>query len=269
MLQITYIMKNIFKTSILIIAAATWSCSSQKSESPEQILAQEPRWPAILDEAFAAHGGIEKWQSFETLEYDVPKEDGPEHHVIDLKNRKVLISSNEFKIGYDGNEVWVTPDSAAFGGNARFYHNLYFYFFSLPYLAADPGINYDDQGTVAVNGTEYQKVLMTFEANTGDAPEDKYVLYFNDKNILEIINYSVTYYDKSRADRFNAIRYEDWKPVNGLLLPGKLVGYVWQGDSLADKRYERTFENAVLSTQKKSAPFFSIPENAYISPKPE
>lgn len=262
-------MKNILKGATAILVLAMSACSTPKEPVNETAVPPVSPWPTILDQAFEAHGGLEKWQSFETMEYDVPKEKGPEHHTIDLKNRKVLISTDEFKIGFDGNEVWVTPDSAAFGGNARFYHNLYFYFFSLPYLAADPGINYEDQGAATVNGQSYNKVLMTFNDNVGDAPEDKYVLYFNEDNMLELINYSVTYYDASRANKFNAIKYEDWKPVNGLMLPGKLVGYVWQGDSLAEKRYERQFQNPKLSTEKQPDALFEIPDNAYISPKPQ
>ncbi len=256
-------MKHFFGLLLLILVA----CSAPKQEEQAAETAPKRTFPPTLNKGFTAHGGIDKWDSFNTLKFDVVRDGGSEKQLVDLKSRKVRITTNDYTLGFDGQDVWVTPDSASFSGNARFYHNLLFYFFALPYLAADPGVTLTDEGKAEINGNSYDKVLMTFGDNVGDSPKDQYVLYFNDAGILKLINYSVTYFDESRATRYNAIGYEDWVDTNGVLLPQTLVGYRWDNDTLGEVRYRRKFENFELSTELADQNLFEMPEGAYISPK--
>ena len=166
------------------------SCSQPQKEVKEAQKPEDPSYPAFMSKAFQTHN-IEAWNKARTLKYELPKDEGSEKHTIDLKSRKVLLTSDEWTIGFDGSDVWLTPDSTAHN-NPRFYHNLYYYFFGLPYLANDPGVNLSNQGKAVVNGKEYSKVLMTFGENVGDAPDDQYILYFDDQGILRLINYSGT-----------------------------------------------------------------------------
>ncbi len=264
-------MTRLTQSILIVLSILVISCSTPTGQEADNTATEStppPReLPASLDAAFKAHGGLSNWDKMRTLEFDVAKSEVTEHHVVDLKSRKVLITSENYQVGFDGKDVWVTPDSAAFDGNARFYHNLYFYFYALPYLAADPGVNYKELGPVTVNGQEYTKLLMTFNEDVGDSPDDQYILYFDENDRLGLINYSVTYFDKSRATRYNAIKYEDWTPVNGLLLPRTLVGYVWKNDSLTTKRYEREFQNPLLSSVAKGDNFYAKPSGAYVSEK--
>lgn len=251
-----------------LLAIAMVACSSPGNEPQGEAPTQPKRvFTPIVTKAFDAHGGIDKWDQFQTLKFDIVRDESSEKQIVDLKSRKVRINTDRYTLGFDGQDVWVTPDSAAFGGNARFYHNLMFYFFALPYLAADPGVNLKDLGKAEVSGKTYDKTLMTFGDDVGDSPKDQYVLYFDSEGILSLINYSVTYWDESRATQYNAIGYEDWTDVNGVLLPQTLVGYRWANDTLGDERYRRKFENFSLSTEAADAAEFAMPEGAYISPK--
>lgn len=257
------------KIIYLLLLITLFSCSEMNSNSEEkQNAPKEQRlFPAALKAGFNAHGTIELWDKFNSLTFEFVKGEVIEKQQVDLKSRKVRITSPNYTIGFDGTDVWVMPDSASFDSNARFYHNLIFYFFGLPYLAADPGINYKDLGMVVVNGEEYKKVLFTFEENIGDSPEDQYVLYFNNENRLELINYSVTYFDNSRATKYNAIKYEDWESFDGILLPKTFIGYKWENDSLGDERYRRKFQNIQLSQDRFDDELFKKPSGAYVSPK--
>ncbi|MEM9325754.1 MAG: hypothetical protein AAGA85_08865 [Bacteroidota bacterium] len=251
---------------ILSVACSTPQPAEQSSDNSQA--APQPRvYPEVLAKAFEVHGGIDNWSQMQTLAYDIVKESGNERQLIDLPNRKVHLSTDNWTVGFDGQDVWVMPDSAAVGRmNARFYHNLVFYFFALPYLAADPGVNYEDLGKATVNGTDYDRILMTFDGGVGDAPDDKYILYFDGEGVLGLINYSVTYFDTSRADQFNAIAYQDWTSFNGVLLPKTMVGYRWQGDSLGEERYTRRFDNIELSAEPTDPALFTKPDGAYVSP---
>lgn len=252
----------------ILMLIAMLACSTSNQNPPAEAPSMPKRsFTPTINKAFAAHGGIDKWDSFQTLTYEKVGEEENEKQIIDLKNRKVNISTSDYTIGFDGEEVWVTPDSTAFPRNARFYHNLYYYFFALPYLAADPGVNLTDLGQVEIEGITYDKSLMTFGDNVGDSPKDQYVLYFDESGILKLINYSVTYYDESRATQYSAIRYENWTNVNGIQLPQELVWYKWENDSLGEKRGGAEFTNLSLSTEAMSESTFAKPEGAYVSPK--
>lgn len=79
---------------------------------------------AQLDVAIKAHGGIETFRQFGTLEYDLKDFPGPkaalsDHQLFDLYSRRTLITSNTYKIGFDGEQVWIT-DPEALGMPARF-----------------------------------------------------------------------------------------------------------------------------------------------------
>ena len=80
---------------------------------------------AQLDDANKAHGGIETFRQFGTLEYDLKGFPGPktaldDHQLFDLYSRRVLVTSNTYKIGFDGEQVWITAPEDL-GMPARFY----------------------------------------------------------------------------------------------------------------------------------------------------
>lgn len=260
------IMKHILGILLLLVMVA---CSTPKQEPAAEVPPVSPKrsFTPTTTKAFAAHGGIDQWDSFRTLTYEIVGEEENEKQIIDLKNRKVRVSKSDYTIGFDGTDVWLTPDSTAFSRNARFYHNLYFYFFALPYLAADPGVNLEDLGQVEIEGIKYDKTLMTFGENVGDSPKDQYVLYFDETGILRLINYSVTYYDESRATQYSAIKYGNWTDVNGMKLPQELVWYKWENDTLGEKRGGAEFTNLTLSTEAMDESTYAKPEGAYVSPK--
>lgn len=218
-------------------------------------------YPKALSKALEAHGGLDRWKSMHTLKYTMIKSEKPEQHSVDLHTRKVRIAHEDYTIGYDGKEVWVAPDKAAFGNSsARFYHNLYFYFFALPYLAADPGIVYTELPVREFNGKKYDVVKIGYESGIGDAPDDEYIMHFDQQTgLMHLLLYTVTYFSKEKSDRYNAIIYDDWIDVNGLKLPGSFKGYKYENDQLGDQRYERVFVDHYLDEQPLVESTFAIP----------
>ena len=79
--------------------------------------------PTALKQSLEAHGGLERWNNMTTLRYTMKRKDKPEQHLVDLKSRKVHLTHEEYTLGFDGKEVWITPSLEAFGkGSPRFYH---------------------------------------------------------------------------------------------------------------------------------------------------
>lgn len=239
-------------------------CQAKVSES--NAVPEESHLPKPLAKALDAHGGLERWQEMQTMGYTLLKGDVKEKHQIDLPSRKVRIMTDDWTLGYDGEEVWVTPDLAAFGkGSPRFYHNLIFYFFALPYVAADPGINYEVLADKTIEGRIYDAVKISFNAGVGDAPDDYYILHFDkETHLMHLLLYTVTYYSKEKSEKYNAIIYDEWIDVKGLKLPASFKGYKYENGELGDQRYARSFTDHYLSEEPLIDNTFTMPKGAAI-----
>jgi hypothetical protein len=253
------VLKSIFYSSFFLVFVY---CSSPKLDVKSN---GYDKLPPNFQSLLQAHGGLDTWQSFGGLEYDLinPKDSSREHHVIDLLSRKDLVEADSFKIGFDGKEVWVSPNKKALGDNsARFYHNLFFYFFSMPYVLADSGINYQPD-TVKINGETYESIKTTFNSGVGDADKDIYKMIIDPKTKrLFGLLYTVTYFTNVSHEKYNFLKYEDWQEISGLQFAGKLVSYKYANDSIKEKRGEYSFSNVRL---KKEAPSKSLFERPSLS----
>lgn len=211
--------------------------------------------------------GFENWRKFGTLQFKVTSGDIPEAHLIDLMSRKVLITADTaYSIGFDGKEVWVSPALHSFsGGSPRFYHSLVFYFFSMPFVLADPGTVAVGLPDAELNGQKCNRVRVTFGETVGDSPNDQYILWFRkDNNQLYMLNYSATYFDPDNKG-LNAVVYNEWREANGILVPTKWSYHRWDDGSLGDLRGTETVENVVFSEQASSPEKFTRPLNSEIS----
>ena len=262
---------NLFKVNpIIIIAigliAASCGSNATKTEevsTEETIPTYNANMPESLKKGIEAIGGIDKWNSYGQLSFDLKSSWSEDHQMIDLKNRNVLLTSDKYTVGYDGSEVWVTPSLDSIG-NARFYSSLFFYFLSIPYVLNDDGIIYEDLGEKVIQGKTYHAVKVTYNEGVGDAHEDQYIVHFNpETNEMEWLLYTVTYGGRENVS-FNALNYLDWVDVNGLKMPTRLQGYRYQADTVGEPRYEATFSNLALSTDRPDPASFEMPEGAQI-----
>ena len=256
---------------LLIIISFGFLLTACKQESSSvQVASTTPaHWdniPDVMIKGLEAHGGLEAWSNMKTMEYSFPKGEAKELHQVDLPTRKVRISHPNYTIGYDGSEVWVTPSKEAFGTmSPRFYHNLIFYFYAIPYVLADPGINYEVLPDRVVNGKTLDAIKISFNDGVGDAPDDYYIAHF-DKETHEFyfLLYTVTYFSGETNENFGAIVYDDWTEVNGLKIPQSMKGFRFAADTLGEQRYERVFDDIKLTTSSLDASLFDIPEDGVI-----
>ncbi len=259
--------------TFLVIFSLFSGCQAPSSQEKEptktiEIDIAKTQFPELLQKALEAHGGLDKWNNFKSLLYDLETtlgEEKSETQLIDLKSRKVLITGDDFKLGMDGEQVWVSPNKEAFGEmSARFYHNLIFYFFSIPYVLADPGIQYEDLGIVTLDSTSYRALKVSYKEGVGDADNDFYIAHFNpDTYNMEWLLYTVTYFSGEKHENYNALKYE-WQEVNGLLVPSKFTGYKYSDDTIGDIRYESNFTNVLFTEDEPDQSLFEVPERAEI-----
>lgn len=246
--------------------APFYSCTNSDSAIDMQEVDVYKDIPKNLQKVFEAHGGLEKWNEMNSLTYRYRRGERREVHQVDLKSRKVRLEGGDWVIGFDGKEVWVSPSKASYGGNsARFYHNLIFYFFSMPFVLSDPGIKYETLDPTTIKGKKFDRIRITFNDGVGDAPKDEYIICFDPTTYeMEWLYYTVTYFSNEVGSSYNALHYDKWEEVNGLKLPTLMIGYKTSGDSVTEKRYESYFENIEISSALYNPLIFEIPEAAEI-----
>lgn len=251
---------------LLLLPACTSPGSQPASATPAS-----PAYPPLLQQALQAHGGLERWQSFETLRFSWESGDkGPvRSSVVDLKTRRERIRSEEYEMGFDGQNYWyLLPEGSQAKPNPRFAINLEFYFFGMPFVAADPGIKYEYLGQKVAHGTPYEALKITFDDGTGVAPKDQYILHFDPKtHRLALLLYSVTYFDSSRATTYNARVYDDWQQINGLWVPRQATSYRWnaQTDSLGAQRATHIYKQVSFDSQPPADSLFAMPDGAVLA----
>lgn len=279
-------MKHLFWVLIPLLFINLFSCtnnspSTVNTEStpvptpPEATARKAPKLPVApppeLEAAYQAHGGMERWKQMNKLVFVLEQGEKTEKHTIDLKTRKVFIINPEFMIGNDGKDVWITPNVGAFGGGSpRFYHNLNFYFFSIPFIFSDPGVNFEVLPEKEFNGKLYDVVKVTFDAEVGDAPKDEYIAHFDKKtHQLYLLLYTVTYRENQTSDSYNALVYEEWQEVNGFLLPKTMKGVRYADDKIGEERYVKRFSQIEISEEMPDNSTFEKPGRSEIDPLPK
>ncbi|RMA58611.1 DUF6503 family protein [Ulvibacter antarcticus] len=263
--------------SVLLLSVVLISCKNEKKESEETVeviktvseTIQKKEYPNNIAAVFQAHGGIDTWNHMNNLCFEMEVDKGEETHSVSLKNRKAKIEAKDWTIGYDGKDVWLLnnkPD--AYKGKARFYHNLMFYFYAMPFVLGDDGIIYTQLEDTELKGKSYKAVKVGYEHGIGDSPDDEYIIYLNpESNTMEWLGYTVTYGDDSKSNDWHFIKYDKWEDVNGLLLPSELIWYSTKDGKPDAKKKSRKFSKVTATETQLEPSVFAKPKDAVIVPK--
>lgn len=176
---------------------------------------------------------------------------------MDLKNGITLI--------YDGEKVVQSPANETYK-SARFDIFTWQYFFLAPFKLSDPGTNWEELEEMPYNGKMANAARLTFDQNTGDAPEDWYIAYQDkESGLLDALAYIVTYgksKEKAEAEP-HAITYHDYEAVEGVQFATNWKFWMWTTEQgFFDQLGEATISN--IQFVDDSEKDFSIGENAKI-----
>lgn len=223
-------------------------------------------YPENISKIFDAHGGLNNWNAMQSLVFTIPKPDGDEITTTNLKSRESLIDMPNHTIGFDGNELWLLQkDTTSYKGNARFYYNLMFYFYAMPFVLADDGIIYKDVEPLTFEGKKYKGILISYDSGVGESPEDEYILYLDtETNKMAWLAYTVTFFSKEKTKDFHLIKYDDLQMVNDLLLPKTLKWYNFENKVVGEFQREMSFVNVSISQTKPEDSLFEKPDNAKV-----
>lgn len=265
-------MKKLSVILVLIIAVACKQAPKNQSEPihQEDIEAEtEKGYPESLSKVFEAHGGIDQWRAQRTLSYTMERPDYNEVHTIDLYTRKGKIDTEQFSMGFDGQQVWLKDEEENYKGNPGFYHNLMFYFYAMPFVLADDGIIYGSTEDLIFEEKHYPGIQIAYNDGVGASSKDEYYIHYDPETYqMAWLGYTVTYRSGEKSDDVRWIRYDDWSTIEGVLLPKSISWYTYENRDLIDPRNTVPFKDVSLSTTKKVDGFYNKPEKAsYVEQK--
>ncbi len=262
--------RNLFGAAFLLPVLCFALASCKPADTTEST--QEPFSEDALDLAIAAHGGMEVWQSYGGLSFDIQRGATSVANLVDLRTRKALMTGDDYTIGYDGEQVWITPDLDSFASSPRFYNGLDFYFFAIPFVLADPGTRRENLGRVSIGNEEFDAVRISFDEGVGASPGDYYVAHFDpETHLLRLLLYTVTFFSGEPNENYNVRTYDEWQEVGGLLVPLTASSYAWDSEagSLGEKRGEASYANVSLVPEQPDAATFARPDGAEVDESPQ
>ena len=260
-------MKNLFFT-LGLFTSLTFLLVSCKNETasnvkvPSTASTQLIDYPADLTKVFDNHGTLDKWKAMKSMTYEIVKEEGNEKQQIDLLNRSERIDGSNFSSGYDGEKYWVVADTS-YKGNAKFYTNLIFYFYAMPFVLADDGINYSKIDPLVFEGKSYPGYAISYNSGVGISPQDEYFIHYDPETYeMQWLGYTVTFFSGKKETKTSWIRYNDWKNFNGLKLPNSLSWYKTEEGKITELRNTRNFTNVAVSSEAFPKGTLQMPEGA-------
>ena len=261
------------KHILLLLIVPFIACKPSKKEAVKETIVDavsiQKEYPEAMQKVFDAHGGIADWNAQRTLSFTIPKPDNAEVHTVDLLNRNEHIATPKYTLGFDG-KPWVLNGEEEYKGNPEFYHNLMFYFYAMPFVVGDDGINYSDTDDLVFEGKNYPGIRISYNDGVGTSPKDEYFIHYDaDTNQMAWLGYTVTYRSGERSDKISWIRYNDWANYNGLAIPNSISWYKVEEGTITELRNTVPFENVIVSKEAKPASFYQKPEAATYFTRPE
>ena len=250
--------KYVISLTLVLLTLVTFNVSYSSIEGP-------------LDKTIRAHGGLKNWREQNALTYNMigfpltPQVAKPNKSTVDLKNRYNRIESEEFVVGFNGEEAWSVPGIEAVGLKPRFFSLGSSYFVQMPFVFADPGVVLTDAGTAEFQGKAYRLIKASYKKGTGHTSKDDFHLLIDPQsNRLALINHSVT---EIGVDRVTWV-FNEWQDVNGLLIPSKLTFYLGWNPGNPGEGAVYTIENAKFSSKSPDRSIYEPPADAEIDNSP-
>jgi len=263
-------MSYMFKFNIVcvLLLIVSTSCKSEKKapvevETSESAIENKMLTPVeTIEEAYNKDVFLSK----EAIELDMvisfggkERLSGKMTYLTNSIKGKMALNDGAF-IYYDGENVFHSPnlknDKAA-----RFDAYTWMYFLLFPNKLSDQGTIWSDVESAKLNDKTYNSQRLTFEANTGDAPDDWYIVYSDPKtHMMDYVAYIVTVNKSTEAAEADphAIGYSNYKMIDGVPIAHHWEFYEWSKEDGLGK----VIGNATLNNVKFVTPdadTFSVP----------
>ncbi len=231
---------------------------------------------SIVWRAIEAHGGLETWYENGAMAFHFnyqPLDDGTPRNTFQVVDtwravaRHRLIDQPNIEYGWTGTEAWINPADADIPYNTRFWSLTPYYFVGIPFVLSDEGINYELLPDITYKETGYHVVKVTFDEGTGDAPDDYYILYFDQNSFrLGVIRYIVSYKGYFPDGGHLPEKFMDCEgeqTVEGITLPRNYKTY-WSEDGGPGEHITNIELTEVSFQPDQTRAYFFVPEGAKV-----
>ncbi len=179
-------------------------------------------------------------------------------------SKGVIEYANGDRLIFDEDKVYHNPEMKN-ATSARFAAFTWSYFFMFPYKLRDPGTKWSPMEKKMLNDIPYDYQMLTFEAGTGDAPDDWYKMYSDsESNLIQVAAYIVTAgatIEEAEVDP-HAIRYESYVDINGVPIANEWTFWAWREDGgLTEQLGEASLSNFQFV---EPSPEFYRPDDDYL-----
>ncbi|MCM4159760.1 hypothetical protein FHG64_15550 [Antarcticibacterium flavum] len=261
------------KYFLMFLCLLLISCNQSSKENPgtsnlnsyELSLTEAKAFVHSIEEAH----NKEDWDKEEIVSFDIQLLMGGEER---LKAR-IYTFTNSSKIRvdkkdgssliFDGKRVFQSPAAAPVNG-ARFDMFTWQYFFAFPFKLSDKGTNWELKEKETMKDISFPKAKLTFDATTGDAPDDWYILYKEPKsNLLYAAAYIVTLNTKKEIaeEEPHAIVYHDYELFKNIPIATRWTFHHWNDtEGIGEQIGEAKIENIEFPTLKRN--FFEAPDDS-------
>lgn len=250
-------MSQIFKFSIIcvLLLIVSTSCKSEKKETIEAEASEPIVENKILTPVETIENAYNKdvFLSNEAIELDMvisfggkERLNGKMTYLTNSTKGKIELKDGTF-IYFDGEKVFHSPNLIN-DKVARFDAYTWMYFLLFPTKLSDQGTIWSNVEVSKLNDKTYNTQRLTFEANTGDAPDDWYIVYSHPKtNMIDYAAYIVTVNKSTEAAESDphAIGYSNYKKIDGVPIAHNWEFYEWSKDAGLGKVIGNTTINNV------------------------
>lgn len=246
---------------VSLIACKDGQESSKPSTKTDEVAKE---YPNFVTKVMDAHGGLDLWNSMNSMSYEMVLTEGVEKQSIDLSDRRELVLHPDYQMGYDGKNYWTTADTSV-KRSPVFYKNLIFYFYAMPFVAGDDGIIYEEVPALEFDGQKYPGFKISYESNIGVSPEDEYFIHYNPETYqMEWLGYTVTYFSQKKSKKISWRKYDEWKSISGLKLPNSMVRMRSEDNLPVEVKSRVEFRNISVSADKLTDDFCKMPEGGRV-----
>lgn len=228
-------------------------------------------------QSIEAHGGLRKWFENGALMFRFdyqPQGEGKRRNTFQTIDQWSVRAVHEIEkgkekvsFGWDGKNAWVSPDTAQIDINPRFWSTTPFYFVGLPFVLADDGINYENLPTQKMDGKVYDLVKVTYDQGVGDAPDDFYVIYMDQKTkLMGALRYVVSYpgyFPDGGHSKEKIMKIIDLQGKKGLKMPTGYHTYWWEEEA-AGERITNIYISELSFNRAIPLTYFEVPQNARV-----
>lgn len=228
----------------------------------------------MVHAAIEAHGGLARWYgngplhfryAYERLFGEPPLTTAQTVDPWQARAVHAMMPDSSVRFGWTGEEAWVQPAGAEPPINPRFWSLTPYYFVGMPFVLADPGVNLERAGQMTAEEETYDLVRVTFDAGTGDAPDDYYYLLVDpETQQAGGVRYVVSYpgfYPEGGSSPERLMLYDGAQTVDGVTLQEGFRSFLWTEEGAGEPQAEgRVTDVRFLPALPDSA--FAMPAGA-------